>query len=356
MKINKYILLGIISVLSYSCSDILDKSPMDEIGDDAFWADPILVDYYLNDVYAQLYVEEYMCNESRSDNSVEANKERNKLSELRFNYNLESPTATNDNIWSSHYTNIRKCNRFLEKIDDSPVEEHLKLLQKGQIYFLRAMFYFDLVKRYGGVVLVDKVLTMDDNWKIPRSSEEESYDFILKDLNEAANLLPESWDGENKGRATKGAAWALKSRVELYAKRYNDVIKSCAEVYKLGYELVDGTTPENYRSIWWSTNKDNKEIIFDKQFKSPDVYNAMMIYHMVTYINNPYGDRGWGGMGPTQELIDSYELKDGSEAPKFSNQPQDKVFDVNQSKIYENREPRFYSSIVFHGSDRKSVV
>ena len=181
MKINKYILLGIISVLSYSCSDILDKSPMDEIGDDAFWADPILVDYYLNDVYAQLYVEEYMCNESRSDNSVEANKERNKLSELRFNYNLESPTATNDNIWSSHYTNIRKCNRFLEKIDDSPVEEHLKLLQKGQIYFLRAMFYFDLVKRYGGVVLVDKVLTMDDNWKIPRSSEEESYDFILKD-------------------------------------------------------------------------------------------------------------------------------------------------------------------------------
>ena len=171
-----------------------------------------------------------------------------------------------------------------------------------------------------------------------------------QDLNEAANLLPESWDGENKGRATKGAAWALKSRVELYAKRYNDVIKSCAEVYKLGYELVDGTTPENYRSIWWSTNKDNKEIIFDKQFKSPDVYNAMMIYHMVTYINNPYGDRGWGGMGPTQELIDSYELKDGSEAPKFSNQPQDKVFDVNQSKIYENREPRFYSSIVFHGS------
>ena len=122
-------------------------------------------------------------------------------------------------------------------------------------------------------------------------------------------MLPASYGSREKGRATKGAAYALKSRVELYDKRYEDVIKSCAEVYKLGYELVDGTTPEKYRSIWWTTNKDNKEIIFDVQYKSPDVYNNMMVCNMVTYINDKYGDRGWGGLGPTQELIDAFEME-----------------------------------------------
>lgn len=102
-----------------------------------------------------------------------------------------------------------------------------------------------MVKRYGGVILLDKVLTMEDNWEIPRSSEKECYDFILEDLKKATEMLPASYGSREKGRATKGAAYALKSRVELYDKRYEDVIKSCAEVYKLGYELVDGTTPEN---------------------------------------------------------------------------------------------------------------
>ena len=98
-------------------------------------------------------------------------------------------------------------------------------------------------------------------------------------------------------------------RAELYDKRYADAIKSCEAVRQLDYELIPGTTPEDYRSIWWITNKDNKEIIFDLQFKSPDVYNNMMVFNLVCYINNPYGDRGWGGIGPTQDLVDEFEFE-----------------------------------------------
>lgn len=350
MKNIKLSLFALLSMLSFSCSDVLNKEPLDELGDEAFWSDPVLIQYYLNNVYAELPVDSYMLNESRSDNSVTANKEKNKLSELRFNYNIETPTATNDDIWNDHYEYIRKCNRFFEKIDKAPTDEVIKQKQKGEVHFLRALFYFELVKRYGGVILLDKVLTMDDNWSISRSSEDECYSFILTDLSKATELLPAAWDGKDKGRATKGAAWALKSRIQLYIKQYADAIKSCSEIYKLGYELVDGKTPENYRSIWWITNKDNKEIIFDKQYKSPDVYNNIMVHHLVTYINNPYGDRGWGGLGPTQDLIDEFELKDGSPAPQFSNQPSTKTFDINETKIYENREPRFYSNVLFHGT------
>ena len=351
MKNIKLSLLFLLAFLSYGCNSILDKTPLDEIGDDAFWADPILVDYYVNNLYSIIYLDTRLEQENRTDNSVSAQRDKFRASTYLFNYNLVSATDPNDNIWNDHYEKIRKCNRFLERIGESSIEEDEKNVLTGQVHFLRAMFYFDLVKRYGGVVLLDKVLTMEDNWEIPRSSEKESYDFIIADLNKAIELLPNTWSGKDKGRATKGAALALKSRAELYDKRYADAIKSCEAVRQLDYELIPGTTPEDYRSIWWITNKDNKEIIFDLQFKSPDVYNNMMVFNLVCYINNPYGDRGWGGIGPTQDLVDEFELKDGTPAPAFSQKDNGEVFDVNTSKIYENLEPRFYANIVFHGSE-----
>ncbi|WP_288738816.1 RagB/SusD family nutrient uptake outer membrane protein [uncultured Parabacteroides sp.] len=340
----------LITCLFFSCNDVLDKEPLDEIGDGAFWTDPVLIEYYVNNIYGSIEIDPYVTHESRSDNSVHAQRDKWRSSTFLFNYNLISATNPNDNIWNKSYENIRKCNRFLEKIDESSIEQEKKDYYKGQVHFLRGMFYFELVKRYGGIVLLDKVLTSNDSWNIAKSSEKECYDFIINDLSSATKLLPESWNGKDKGRATKGAAWALKSRVELYDQRYEEVIKSCSEVEKLGYELLPGTTPEKYRSIWWTTNKENKEIIFDVEFKSPDFDNKIMVVNMVAYLNNPYGDRGWSGLGPTQEIVDQYELKDGSPAPKFSDVANDKVFDINTSGIYKNREPRFYATIIHHGT------
>lgn len=351
MKHINSIILILYVFFTSSCGDVLEKSPLDEIGDDAFWTDPTLVNYYVNDLYAEIPVDGLQLQENRSDNSVSSQRDKWRASSFSFNYNTINASASGEDVWNSYYTKIRKCNRFFEQIKNTPIEESTQKELTGQVHFLRALFYFDLVKRYGGVVLLDKVLTMSDNWDIPRSTEQESYDFIIDDLKKAIELLPESWNKANKGRATKGAAWALKSRVELYDKRYEEVVKSCEETKKSGYELIPGNTPEKYRSIWYITNKDNKEIIFDIQYKSPDIYNNMMIYNMVTYINNPYGDRGWGGLGPTQELVDEYELSDGSPAPQYANEDPDNVFDINQTGIYQNREPRFYANIVFHGSE-----
>lgn len=351
MKQIKYMLLLIVLLFTTSCGDVLNKSPLDEMADDAFWSDPVLIAYYINDLYAELPLDQYQLNESRSDNSVHSQRDKWRSSSFMFNYDGLSASVPNENIWNSSYTKIRKCNRFFEQIEYSPVEESRVNTYKGEVYFLRALFYFELVKCYGGVILLDKVLSVEENWEIPRSTEKACYDFILADLEKACSLLPEKWTGSDKGRATKGASWALKSRIELYDKRYAESINSASEVYKLGYELIPGQTPEQYRSIWWTTNKDNKEIIFDKQFKSPDVYNAMLVYHMVTYVNNPYGDRGWGGLGPTQDLVDAYEMADGSQAPQFNGKSDTEIFDVNETAIYEGREPRFYASIVAHGTE-----
>lgn len=350
MKKIKFPVLIACVVLLTGC-DILNKDPLDEIGDDAFWQDETLTEYYVNDLYYEIPVDGLLLQENRTDNSVSAQRDKYRSTWFMFNYNLITASDPGQDIWNDYYIKIRKCNRFFERIGDSPLDDDVKALLTGQVYFLRAMFYFDLVKNYGGVVLLDKVLTMEDNWDIPRSSEEECYEFILADLEEAIKLLPEAWSGKDKGRATKGAAYALKSRVDLYGERYEEVIKDCQAIYDLGcYELVPGNTPEQYRSIWWTTNKDNKEIIFDIQYKSPDVYNNMMVCNMVTYLNEKYSDRGWGGLGPTQEMVDEFEMADGTPAIQYAQASEETIFDINETGIYEGREPRFYANIIFHGS------
>lgn len=348
---KKLCLIGASALLMLGSCDILNKSPLDEIGDTSFWQDETLVEYYVNDLYYEIPVDGLLLAENRTDNSVSAQRDKYRSAYFMFNYNLITASDPGQDIWSDYYIKVRKCNRFFERIGDSPLEESTKNKLVGQVYFMRALFYFELVKNYGGVVLLDKVLTMDDDWNLPRASEEECYDFIDADLQKAIELLPEVWTGSDKGRATKGAAYALKSRVDLYRGSYENVVKDCQAVYDLGlYELVPGDTPEKYRSIWWSTNKDNKEIIFDIEYKSPDVYNNMMVCNMVCYLNEKYSDRGWGGLGPTQEMVDEFEMADGTPAVQYANAPEDAVFDLNECGIYEGREPRFYANIVFQGS------
>lgn len=339
-------------IYSFTSCDVLDKSPLDEIGDDVFWQDPTLVEYYVNDLYYEIPVDESLLAENRSDNSVSAQRDKFRSSNFMFNYNLITSSDPGEDIWSEYYEKIRKCNRFFEKIGEANVENYIKKELSGQVHFLRALFYFDLVKTYGGVVLLDKVLTLEDDWNLPRSTEAECYNFILNDLQQAINLLPPTWSSTDKGRATKGAAFALRSRVNLYNKNYKGCIEDCDSIHDLNlYELVDGTTPEKYRSIWWTTNKDNKEIIFDVQYKSPDVYNNMMVVNMVCYLNEKYSDRGWGGLGPTQEIVDEFEMADGTPAIQYSDASENEIFDINECGIYKGREPRFYANIVFHGSE-----
>ena len=108
MKNIKLSLLFLLAFLSYGCNSILDKTPLDEIGDDAFWADPTLVDYYVNNLYSTIYLDQRLEQENRTDNSVSAQRDKFRASTYLFNYNLVSATEPNDNIWNGHYEKIRK--------------------------------------------------------------------------------------------------------------------------------------------------------------------------------------------------------------------------------------------------------
>src|SRR5437773_2386280 len=119
--------------------------------------------------------------------------------------------------WANNYSRIRQTNIFLDKIDGTTFDAAVKQRLKGEVYFLRAYFYHNLMRMYGGVPLITKVYGLNDDFSVARNSFAETVAFIVADADSAAALLPASYSGADVGRATKGAALALKARVLLYA-------------------------------------------------------------------------------------------------------------------------------------------
>lgn len=246
-----------------------------------------------------------------------------------------SPVGGN---WASFYGSIRKCNMVLANVPDTEgMTQEEKDLIIGQTLFLRAHFYFQLSNYFGGVPLIDVPLDRNSENDIfyPRSTYDETIDFIRKDLTDAVTLLPKQWGSNDKGRATKGAALAMRNEAELYAERWNDCVNTFAEIENLGiYDLV-----ADYSSIFQPATEDNVEVMFDIEFDGDARSHTAEIF-LSPRIENTGVAAGWGHMLPTQELIDAYEFTDGSpgDDPAHANDP------------YTDRDKRFYASILYDGS------
>ena len=101
MKHINSIILILYVFFTSSCGDVLEKSPLDEIGDDAFWTDPTLVNYYVNDLYAEIPVDGLQLQENRSDNSVSSQRDKWRASSFSFNYNTINASASGEDVWNS---------------------------------------------------------------------------------------------------------------------------------------------------------------------------------------------------------------------------------------------------------------
>src|SRR5205823_3668093 len=146
--------------------------------------------------------------------------------------------------WQGVYYRIRQTNIFLTKIDGTTFDAAVKQRLKGEVYFLRAYFYHNLMRMYGGVPLITKVYGLSDDFSVARNSFKETVDFIVADADSAAALLPSSYSGADVGRATKGAALALKARVLLYA---------ASDLYNAnpsGNAFTGYTTPQDRTALW----------------------------------------------------------------------------------------------------------
>ncbi|EJL69157.1 RagB/SusD family nutrient uptake outer membrane protein [Chryseobacterium populi] len=221
-------------------------------------------------------------------------------------------TPSFQSIWEGHYQAINRSNqalKFLPLLTNA--DANLRARLEGEAKFLRAFSYFMLVKCYGGVPLVDHVPVAgneDDRvMTLTRKSKEEIYAFIEKDLNEAISALPakSAYTGNNVGRASKGAAYALLAKVSLYQKKWQQVIDNCNLV--TGYSL----TP-NFADIYRVSGENNQESIFEIQGLGGQATPGIQQYSQVQGARGA-GGWGWGFCTPTQNLVDAYNEEGDTE-------------------------------------------
>ncbi len=355
-------------LLLFSCNkDFIETKPLDEFASVDVWKDASLSKAFINGIYAsfnqslQKTMKSVFCDEGhRRDNTS------------CFNFNI--CLMTSDGIpgwshenWQALYSSVRRCNLFLENTAQATFDKDAMV---GEVLFLRAWCYYNLTSLYGGVPIISKVYQLTDDFKAPRNSYEDCINFIVGDLDQAASLLPVVQSGENNGRATKGAALALKSRVLLYAA--SDLHNTTVFPGYSNPELL-GYTNAN-RTARWQAAKDAAKAVIDlnayslyKPNPAPtdsvaENYEAIFIskktvediwvrFYTPTTIGNDNnmslinGPNGYGGQSnncPTGNMVDAFEMRDGT---KFDwNNP------AQAALPYNYREPRFYAYILYEGA------
>ncbi|WP_215224666.1 RagB/SusD family nutrient uptake outer membrane protein [Echinicola shivajiensis] len=335
-----------------SCEDFLETTPTDRISDKVVWEDKSNVNLYINGFYP--YLDRYgnFGSSQFSGNLTEGLTETLKYGSYVpgsragdanmyvFTPELMSATGNLLGTWGETYERIRRINEFLDGLNKySQLEEEDNSLFAGQARFFRAFLYFQLAKRHGGVILYTD-MNLEKNKD--RSSEEATWDLIEEDLDYAASVLPVSWESNEKERITKGAALAFKSRAMLYAERWESAKLAADAVLDLDiYGLMD-----NYEDSW---KGGNEESILEYNYLVTGPNHSFDTYYAT------FGEiENQGGSGtPTQEMVEYYEMSDGSE---MDWSPWHAEGGIQQRPPYEDLEPRFQASILYNGATWKDRV
>src|SRR5690606_17929255 len=214
--------LVFILILSSCELDVLNIPPADRFTEEAVWSDKALIESFIGNTYRtipsglrySLYGLSVVTDENNARSNSwawsvwEGNLSPDDLREVDY---WTGDNARNINYWQP----FNRHNIFFENIDrerEVPIDDLTLNRMKGEMKVIRAYSYFKLISLFGGVPLITKTFSLDDDFKLSRNSYEEIMDFVLAELDEAIPLLPLEYDNANKGRITKGAAMAVKSR------------------------------------------------------------------------------------------------------------------------------------------------
>lgn len=217
-------------------------------------------------------------------------------------------------IWRGPWPGILRCNNVLKVAADLDIDQDIKERSMGEAYFLRAHYYFILVRFFGDVPLITEPQSPGDDLRVKREDKSLVYDQIIGDLQNAMEMLPErsSYSTIDIGRASKGAAAGMLAKVYLTLGNYQEVIPLCNLVETLGYQLnadyADNFDPLNGNSI---------ESLFEVQYNSDGGYDFWSNENQASWTSTFMGPRGsgmvaggWGWNQPTQEFVDCYEPGD----------------------------------------------
>lgn len=378
-----YLIIIIAFQISVGCSKkfLEDMKDYNQYGEDQSFSNETLAGWYIDRIYNYYFVSynspikqvvgQYNDNRSRMTEEMGGTiiNYTNPLLTLQTTSDADGYYGTtSSSIANNPYTRIRFCNDIIEKMDE-PITQSLsdsfRLRAKGQMYFLRALQYFDLVRTYGGVPIVLTVQnssTTDPTTQIPRSKSSECFTQIISDLDSAAIMLPMIWSSlsANYGRPTAAAALAMKSRVLLTAASPlfntdwdNSGSPKWQAALQAGLDAENKLTAAGY-GLYGSTAKEWAQMTY-AQGNATFNKEAIMIYLLSTTTNSTTGYnnawenslrppdyKGTGGISVPKAMLDLFPMANGTR-PTKDNGYIDTFF-------FANRDPRFYRTFAFSGA------
>lgn len=373
-NINISLLFFVVAMLcTQSCGDdILNTEAKDAFTEDFVYDDP--------DQLERLVFTSYNSTESWGLNRFQWWSRRFNIEgasfEAKFNFQNRDLfrvragwTPSNSGVfnqkWSNYWDYVRNINEFLDRVDDSEalnVNPTKVNMLKAEMQFLRANLYSKLIRFYGGVPILERALGLDDDFNLSRNSYEECVDFIIRELDAAAAVLPETRPDNEFGRATKLAALAVKSRTLLYAasdlhdpsttpngplydytksSKWQDAADAAKQVIDIvgNRDLMPVGSPADYQALFLAPNQD---ILFARPFGSEFFDFGTDPNSLWDKTQSPNGFDGWALSSPTHNFALQFNMADGSTT-------EDGTYDPESPN--EGRELRYYADLLFNGAE-----
>ncbi|CAK7038340.1 MAG: hypothetical protein PETM_01597 [Petrimonas sp.] len=309
----------------------LDEQPLSSISESTFWISENDAKLALTGVYAQStvgdnsYNNHLLCLSSATD---DAEYKWAGVGIIYSGYFLPSSGEVVPTIWNRSYATIFRANYFLENIESVEMDADLKAQYIAEVRFLRAFEYYYLSVMYGGVPLITKVLTIEEANTQSRNSLDEIVNFAIDELTESAIDLPSERPDNERGRIVKSAALAIKGRLLMIHKRWDEAVGTFKEIIDLNVHEIDS----QYKALFEEKGENSKEIILSTNCIAGLRGNPQ---NQLNYHADLYG--GYHETCPTQDLVDAFLMTDGLSIDESS------LYDPKYP--YKNRDPRLYASI-----------
>lgn len=346
--------------------DFLQLDLGTRLPEDKVFADPLLATRFADNAYNFMIDEYGRLQDTYKGTTSQYTDEATGILNSMFpvwagNYLISSTDITN--TYSRMYQGIRITNTVLSKLDQVPWSGSIfnPKIVRAQMLFLRGMFYFELVKRYGGVIITDRVYSATEEIDLPRNSYQETVGFILRDLKEAEDILQvessvnyspaTDWDAGNFGRPTIGAVKALRARLLMLdasplhnasgdPSKWNLAAAASKEIIDMNKYALQA----DYNTL---LNVDNSPEYIMIKVRAPRQIGGFLN----DFVMSPGSGGAQGLLNPTQNHVDLYEAvkRNTATGPIISSAPINTAGSgYDPQNPYVNRDPRFYANIIYH--------
>ena len=382
----------LVFLLAGCTETILDKQPLDIITDQAVWQDQNLVDAFLADIYfdtdffeslgeSGINAQVALCTSCSLVASLGA--EGRSYGGHHGPYQASTRAFTGNGVphaildyW--RYDNIRDANLLIENLQSvSNLPADFKTQRVAEARFLRSFMYMQMVKRFGGVPLVNEVQDLDaslDVLRVSRNSEKEVYDYIISEMNDLAQILPESYSASEKGRPTRWAARALQSRAAIYAAsiaKYGEMqmggllgfnsgdVNSYAQIaadasqaiinsgFHALYEEIEDKAL-NFQTMVLDESDANREVImsevYDFGLNRGHGYSSRAMPHEF--------NASFGVYYYLYDFVERFEYTDGRPGDAIS-RDQVESQEWTMEELFGDKDPRFHASVFYPESQFK---